>query len=131
MKANFKPNQQAGLSIIEAVVAIFIIGVVLIMYAAANNSLKLNGNSQRLELAQRIALMEMEDLRATDFASLPASGSFSNTLLSKLPNGAGSISITSVNSSLKQMVVTVTWTEPEAKVQRSATFTTYKTKNAV
>ncbi len=126
-----KTNNQSGFSIIEALVSIFIIGVVLLLYSASSNTLLLNNNARHLEMAQRIAIEKMEDLRATSFGSLPASGSFTGTLLSGLPSGSGQITLTDINSSTKQIVVTVTWKEPSGRAQRSATFTTIKTKNGL
>jgi prepilin-type N-terminal cleavage/methylation domain-containing protein len=124
-------GNQNGFSIIEALVAIFIVGIVLIIYAASSNLLLLNNNARHLELAQRIAISEMEDLRATSFNSLPSSGSFSSSLMSSLPGGSGRIVLTSLHSSTKQITVTVNWNESSGKSTRSASFTTLKTKSGI
>jgi len=129
MKKN--SQKQNGFSIIEALVAIFIVGVILVIYAASSNLLLLNNNARHLELAQRVAILEMEDLRAMPFNTLPASGSFSNSLLASLPHGSGQITLTDINSSSKQIVVTVSWQEPSAKTTHSASFTMLKVKSGI
>lgn len=55
----------------------------------------------------------METLRNTAFASLPASGSFTDTDLSKLPQATAVQTITNYQSStkIKLATITVSWTE--------------------
>ncbi len=125
------PQNQNGFSIIEVLIAIFIIGIMLVFYAASSNTLLLNGNARHLELAQRIAISQMENLRALDIAALPASGTFTNALISGLPGGSGNILVSDVNASTKQVVVTVSWNEPGGNSARSVSFTTIKTQNGL
>jgi Tfp pilus assembly protein PilV len=120
-----------GFSIIEALISLFIIGMVLILYGVSSNTLQLNSNARHLEMAQRAALTELETLQATDIASLPASGPFTSTLISSLPSGQGTISISDYNAVTKQMIVTVTWIEPSGRITRTVTFTALKIENGL
>jgi prepilin-type N-terminal cleavage/methylation domain-containing protein len=116
--------RQKGFSLIEVVISIFIIGVVLVIYSVSSNSVVLNRNSKRQELALRIATSKIEELRNTAYASLPSTGSFANSLLSNLPNGQASITVSSYNATTKQVIVTVTWSEPNNPNTRQVELTT-------
>ena len=121
-------QSQSGLSIIETVITLFIVGVALLIYAAASNNILLNSNAQHVNIAQRVALNELETLRAGGYASVPASGSFSDSLLTKLPSSSATITTSDYNASTKQIVVTVSWMEPSSKSNHSVTYTTLLTK---
>jgi prepilin-type N-terminal cleavage/methylation domain-containing protein len=124
-------NNRLGFSIIEVVVALFIVGITLIIYASVSNSLLLNDNARHMEIAERIAVSEIEDLRATPFASLPPSGNFTSPLMGSLLNGTGNITISSINDNLVQIAVMVSWTEPTGHTSRSVGFTTLKSKTGM
>jgi len=126
-----KYQNQAGSSIVEILVALFIIGIVLVLYGASANSVSLNSNARHLEIAQRTAMSEMEDLRAMDITLLPPSGPFTSPTLAALPQGQASIAVTSVNATTYQIAVTVSWYEPSAQSSRSVVFTTLKTQNGL
>lgn len=117
-------SNQKGFSLIEVIISIFIIGVVLVIYVVSSNSIVLNRNSKRQELALRIASSKIEELRNTAYASLPSTGSFSHSLLTNLPSGAANLTVSSYNATTKQVVVTVTWAEPNNPNTRQVELTT-------
>jgi Tfp pilus assembly protein PilV len=108
------PNriQQAGFSIMEIVIAMFMISMVLVIYHAASNTVILNKGSKHQEVALRIAASKLETLRTTPFTSLPASESFSDPLLSSLPQGQAQLTMSDYNDRTKQALVVVSWLSP-------------------
>ncbi len=123
--------KQQGYSLLEIPISLFIIGLVLVIYHAASNTVILNVNAKHQELAQRIAVSKMEDLRSGSYTSLPASGTFTHSYLSQLPSSTARIDVTNFNSDTKQVVVTVTWKEPGNPKTRTVSFTTLMTKNGL
>lgn len=117
-------SKQKGFTVIEVVVSLFMLGVVVLVYAAANNTLILNRIAKHQQLAYRIAENELESLRATPYASLPSSGSFVDSSLSNLPNGSGNITVSAYDSKTKQVAVTVAWTEQVSSTSKAVTLTT-------
>lgn len=104
--------RQKGFSLIEVVISLFILGVIILVYAASANTVTINQRAKNKQLAVRIAASEIETLRATPYASFPTSYNLSNTMLANLPGGAsGTVDITDYNEMTKQAVVTVTWTD--------------------
>ncbi len=117
--------QKNGYTLIEVVISLFIIGVMLLVYSAASNTLILNRDAKHQQIANRIAASELEDLRGMPFASLPASGPFSHPLLSSLPSGEAILSISDDYDKLKQVTVTVSWQEPGSQNIHQVNLTTY------
>ncbi|SRR6266404_5511040 len=124
MLAIINKNKQSGFSIIEVPIALLIIAVMLVVYGLASNSVVLNHSSKDQDLAHHIAVSEIEDLRHLGYANLPASGSFSHSQLSLLPQSSASITISDYNADTKQVTVTVTWKEPASSVTRSVSLVT-------
>ncbi|MCL5667146.1 MAG: prepilin-type N-terminal cleavage/methylation domain-containing protein [Patescibacteria group bacterium] len=105
-------RRQKGYTIIEVVISLFIIGAVLVIYAAASNSIVLNRSVKYQELAHYIAVSELEDLQAAPFSSIPSSGPFSHSLLGQLPQGSANLEVSDYSAKVKQVKVTVGWQEP-------------------
>ena len=124
MAQNYKKNLQSGFSLLEVPISLFIIAVMLLVYAAASNTLMLNRNSREADLANYIAVSEIEDLRNTGYANLPASGAFTHPLLDQLPSGTATITITDYNNDTKEAVVTVSWKDQGSFAAHSAVLTT-------
>jgi prepilin-type N-terminal cleavage/methylation domain-containing protein len=101
--------KQSGYTIIELLIALFIVGVSLTVYQVSLNTATLNKQAKYEDIGLRIASSKIEELRATAYASLPSSGSFSHTLLSTLPSGAGTIAVSDYNAETKEIMVAVTW----------------------
>ncbi len=110
-------NSQKGFSLVEIIVGL---SLVLVLFAMAMIQVSMLGISkkQRYEdIAYHVANKQMEDLRATPFASLAASGTISDSQLSQIPSGAGNYTVTDYSgySGMKKIVVTVTWNDGVAE----------------
>lgn len=112
-----KPNQR-GLSIIEVVITLFIIGVTLLLYQTTSRTVVLNRFNRYKEIGLRIADAKVQGIRTVPFASIPSSGAFNDPLMSSIPGGSGTITVTDENQRLKRVEVTVSWQNPQ---QGSAT----------
>ncbi|EKD62558.1 MAG: hypothetical protein ACD_52C00128G0001, partial [uncultured bacterium] len=68
----------------------------------------------------KIATKQIENLRNTDFASLPGSGNFADSDLSQLPQGTATRTITDYqppSTEIKDVLITVAWVENDAPKQ--------------
>jgi hypothetical protein len=110
-------NSQTGISIIEVIVSMFMVAALLVVYASAVQVTTLTKKLRYENLAYHVANKQMETLRSTPFGSLPSSGVINDSLLTQIPSGAGSYTITDSGSfsGLKDIVVTVTWNDGIAK----------------
>lgn len=118
-------QKENGFGILEVVVTLFIVGVTLLLFAVVSNAVVLNKYNRYKEIALRIAEHELQVLRTTPYANLPASGSVSNAQLSTIPSGAGTINITEVSTGLSQATVTITWLNPTGTVNQQVSLATY------
>ena len=125
MKAQIKNRHQDGLTVIEVVITLFIIGVTLLLFAVAANSIVLNKSSKYKEIALRIADQKIQTVRNASFSSIPASGTFSDPQLSSLPNGQGNITVSDISATLKNVAVVVTWTNPKTQGTQQIQIQTY------
>lgn len=117
-----------GFSLIEVVVALFIIGVILVLYQVSSNAVLLSRSAKNQEIALRIANNKMEELRAGGYAALPESSSFSDSQMSSLPGSSATMVITDFNTDTKQILITVQWQEPGSLIPRTISLTTLITK---
>lgn len=100
-----------GFSLIEVTIAIAIIGTMIVSTSALLQRLPVSGREVRdQDVALKIARNEIESLRAGGYDSLPASGSFTNPLLSSLMAGAASVTIAVYDTKTKRADITVSWT---------------------
>jgi prepilin-type N-terminal cleavage/methylation domain-containing protein len=113
-----------GFSFIEVVVSLFIIGTVIVLSSAILKAAPLSRHAKFENLALSIAQNELEGLRAAGYSSLPAAGSFSDPLLSSLPSGSGSLSVSDFNAKAKQVAVTVSWREEASSATSSVSLST-------
>ncbi len=104
-------NRQKGVSLIEVVVCLFLIGVLLAFYAAALNTVTLTRKLRYENYAYHIANKQMEALRNTSYGSLPVGGAIVDSMLTQIPSGAGNYTVSDYPgfSNVKEIVVTVTW----------------------
>lgn len=100
-----------GFTLIEILVSIFILGAIAIIYLTAINTITLTREIRQKDIALRVIDKEIESLRAGGYAGLGSSGSFSDALLSDLPNSSASTTISSYNANIKQVDVSVGWQE--------------------
>ena len=104
-----------GFSLVEILLSIFIIIALISVLLTTSASYYQTHRSNLQQLAMSIASKQMETLRNTAFASLPSSGSFTDSDLSKLPQGTATQTLTNYQSSTKIKLVTikVSWTESQ------------------
>jgi prepilin-type N-terminal cleavage/methylation domain-containing protein len=110
-------RKQEGYSLIEVVICLFMIAVLLVLYASALNIVAITRKLRYENVAYHIANKQMEALRGISYADLPASGTISDSLLSEIPTGAGNFTVASypAHNNMKEIIVTVTWTDPVSK----------------
>ena len=85
-----------GFTLVEVIVSIFIIGVMLLLLQAVIRSGVLVRTSKNQNIALAIARNEIENLRASGYAALPSSGSFSDALLSTLPSATTTLAVSAI-----------------------------------
>lgn len=112
-----------GFSLIEIVVSIAILGVVLGALGALVHTAPLARINRNEDIALSIARNKLESLRTGGYDALPASGPWSDALLSALPSGTDAITVASYNSKVKRVDVTVSW-QDAGQATRSVTLTT-------
>lgn len=111
-------SRQEGLSLIEVIIAMFLIVVLFITYLAALNTVALVRKNTYEDIAYHIANKQMEALREVPFASLTnTSSSISDPMLSSLPSGSGTYTVANYASytGLKEITVDVSWNDGKAK----------------
>ena len=101
-----------GFSLIEVLVAIGIVGAAFAAAEALVHAIPLARMTRDEGLALVIARGELENVRAAGYAAVPASGSFSSSLMASLPSGAGTLAVSDFNAGTKEVTVTVSWQEP-------------------
>lgn len=102
-----------GFSLIEVIIALAIVLTTLTVFGVALSSVPLTKNARSQNLAYHIGAKKVEELRNTPFDSLPAGGAFTDPGFSDLEGASGIFTIAnySGSSSIKQIVVTVFWTD--------------------
>jgi type II secretory pathway pseudopilin PulG len=120
-----------GYTILEIPIAIFIIGIVMLLYVAASNSILLNRNARQQDLATRIGASLMEDVRGAEFDLIPLSGPMSHSLLNNLPNSQANLTVTDLDADSKEITIAVSWREGSSAVVHTASFTTIIVRNGI
>ena len=102
---------------VEIIVGISLILVLFALAMLQAGTLDISRKQRYENIAYHAANKQMEDLRETPFASLPASGTVSDPMLSQIPSGAGSFTVNDYPdfSGMKKMVVTITWNDGAAR----------------
>lgn len=112
--AYFKPGTNTGgFSLIETVLSMFVILAIISVLFTVSATYKTSRKSNLQGVATEIAARQIETLRNTAYDSLPGSGSFNDSSLSKLPSGTANQTITAYQSStdVKQVAIQIMWTE--------------------
>lgn len=113
-----------GFTTVELLAGVTIIAIVVIaLYLALILSTRFQAQAKRMTIATVEAQRELENKRNTTFANLAVGTSTSN--LTNLPNGQKTVTISSVASNLKRIVVTVTWQVGD--IQKTVTLDSYAT----
>ena len=120
-----RKHSQSGFTLIEVVVTILLIGATLVLYNATSKIVVINKVNKYKEVALRIADEKVQTLRVAGYSAVPASGSFSDSLISSLPGGAGTLTVSDVNAGTKSVLVTVSWTNPQNGSTQQVRLTTY------
>ena len=112
-----KVKSQLGMSLIEILISLFIIGVLITLYAASMNVVALTKKLKNENLAYHVASKQIEELRSVAFAALPANGAILDPMLAQIPQGAGDFTVVDHPgfSGLKEITVTVTWNDGAGK----------------
>lgn len=114
-----------GFSLIEIVISLFIIGVILVLMHAVIQSSSLIRTTKNQGIALSIARNEIESLRAGGYATLPASGTFSDSLISTLPALATTTRTVSVyDAKTKQVTASVIWRDAGANASSTVSLST-------
>lgn len=97
----------------EVIISMAALIALFALYTAALNTMTATKKLRYQNVAYHVANKKMEELRGTSFASLPGSGSISDTMLGQIPTGSGSFAVADYAgfTGLKEITVTVTWTE--------------------
>jgi hypothetical protein len=119
MFKKLKPRKEAeaGMTIIELAISLALIGGLVVLYSSMFNIVGYTRKMGNENVAYHIASKKIEELRATPYASLPASSTFTDTQLSLLPSASADFTITnySTYNGMKEMVVTVNWNDGRAR----------------
>ena len=108
---------EKGVSLIESLLIVVIIGSVVFLIAGLPNAMMLIAKSRHVSLAREIAVKQIEDQRTINYSNLVNDSSpISDTRLSLLPEGSGTVEVTDCDPSIctqgeniKQVMVTVNW----------------------
>ncbi len=90
-------------------VALFIVSLAAAFATFVVNAIKVSRDSAYESVASSIAESKLDALREGGYASLPASGSFSDPALASLPQGQASTTVASWNAETKQVTTGVSW----------------------
>ena len=110
-------RKQSGVSLVEILLVIAVIGFLGLLIGNLPNSIGLIGKAKRVSLAREIASAKIESLRQTGFVNLSLGESaISDSRLTALPESFGKALIEDCDSlvctqaeSAKQITVTVSW----------------------
>ena len=105
-----------GFTLIEILVTIFVLAAFSELIAAMLSITNISRVVRHQDIALEIANNALEGLRAQGYANLTASSSLFDPLLSSLPGGSASSSITNFNSLTKAAQVSVGWQESGAAI---------------
>lgn len=106
-------NSKLGFTLIEVLLSLFFLIAMFTILLSASGTLLHTRTSNLQTAATKIATKQIENLRNTDFASLPGSGTFADSDLSQLPQGTATRNITNYQSSadIKDVLITIAYTE--------------------
>lgn len=110
-------QNQKGLSLIESLLVVAMVGIIVILLSNLPNALGLINKAGHLSLAREIALRQIENKRAVIFANLAnGSSTITDSRISLLPGASGEVKVEDCNpqictreESIKQVTVTVSW----------------------
>lgn len=112
-------TKERGVSLIEVILVVVILGLMVFLMASLPNAMGLVGKSRHISLAREIATKQIEDTRAISYINLTnGSANISDPRIGLLPNGSGTVLVEDCNSeictqseNIKQVLVTINWKE--------------------
>jgi len=109
-KQSFSANKP-GFTLVEVLLALLFSATLAILLLITAGTLTQTYKSNMQSVAARIATTEIENLRKTSYASLPASGPFTDPDLAKLTSSTATLTISDYQSSadIKQATVKIDW----------------------
>lgn len=104
---------------LEAILVIFVSGVLILLVANLPNAFNLVGKSKNASIAREIAVKQIEDLRSISYDNLAlGSDDITDNRIALLPQGNGSFTIEDCNIELcangeeiKMIKVSISWKE--------------------
>ena len=117
-----------GFSLIEVTLAIFTVGVMLLMLQAVIHSGALLKTSKNKGIALSIVRNELEILRAGGYANLPASGTFADDLVGSLPSATTTLIVSVYNTKTKLVTASVIWQDPNTVASSTVSLSTLITQ---
>lgn len=121
-------RSKRGFTLIEVLITMVVVGSAIALYTATLGVFPVTRATEHKAIALRIAEHKLADLRAAKYAALPASGAFTDSQFTLLPESAtGTVAVSTVNAKTKQVSVTVEWREP-GKATSTVTLSTLITE---
>ncbi|HBQ51236.1 hypothetical protein A3B42_02880 [Candidatus Daviesbacteria bacterium RIFCSPLOWO2_01_FULL_38_10] len=116
---SIKINSSRGVTLIELLLVVAVIGVAVFLMANLPNAMGLVNKSRHLSLAKEIAAKEIEDKRNISYINLvPDTTEIIDSRISLLPSGNGQVVVADCDplictnlENIKQVAVTVQWKE--------------------
>lgn len=106
---------QRGFSLIELLIALVLITITAFIFTKATDTLGRISRANHQTTAFHIAARKIESLRGKTFDPNLASGAFSDSELSRLPQGQGNLTVSQFQSEdqnkIKQVEAKVSWYE--------------------
>lgn len=102
---------RVGFMLIEVLLALLFSATLAALLLVTGSTLTQTYKSNMQSVAARIATTEVENLRKTSYASLPASGSFMDPDLAKLTSSTATLTMSNYQASpdIKQATVKIIW----------------------
>ena len=110
-------KNERGVSLIESLLVVVVLGSIVFLIASIPNALMLVGKSRHVSLAREIAVKQIEDKRTIDYSNLVNDSSpISDSRLTILPQGSGTVTVGDCDPAIctngediKQITVSVNW----------------------
>ncbi len=114
-------ESESGVSLIESLLVVVIMGLIVFLFASIPNSLMLITKSRHASLAREIAVKQIEDKRTINYSNLVNDSSpIIDGRLSSLPGSSGTVTVADCDpiictngEHIKQIVVLVNWSDNE------------------
>lgn len=117
-----------GSTLIEAMIAIVVIGFTLVLFQYSIKNVPLARSESNRDIALKAARAELEELRLGGYAALPGNSTFTQPALSAFSSSTGALTVTVYNAKTKQVTATVYWYEGSLATTSSVSLTTLITE---